>query len=67
MRIDPAENLATEADEVLVEAMVVADDLIDEGRTADVTPVMTAAFPAASDPPAGPAMITGVGAGVTVG
>jgi hypothetical protein len=40
--IEPAENLATEADEVLVEDITVADDLIDEGRAAEVTPVTTA-------------------------
>ena len=43
---EPAENLATEADEVLVEVdMMVADDLWEVGRTAEVIATTTGPLP----------------------
>ena len=63
--IDPTEILATEAEEVLVEVdMMVAEDLTEVARMAEVAMVSTAAGPAIIDPAAGPAMMTGVGVGV---
>lgn len=62
--IDPAEILATEADEVLVEVdMMVADDLIEAvGRVAEVMTVSTIIGTIAPDP----ALATGVATGPTI-